>query len=136
MTAWKMPAHDARCGVLLFALVATSTGCGLLGSGDCTSEGLPGLAIVFVDAQTNGVPSVGSRVTVTDGPYVETYPPAGLPDLPSRSLPFAIERPGRYDILVQTQGYGDWAQSGVVVERQGDCNHVKTVVLFASLHRI
>jgi hypothetical protein len=109
------------------------SGCGLIGSGDCTAEGRPGLAIIIVDHRTSTVPVIGSQVTVRDGPYVETYPPARQPDLPSSSLQFAIERPGTYDILVRTKGYADWSKSGVVVERGGDCSHVSTVALVASL---
>ena len=118
----------------LFGLLGSTliAGCGLVGSSDCTSEGRPALSVVITDSRTQHRPTVGSQITVTDGPFVETYPPPGSPLVIADGYAFAFERPGRYSILIYTAGYHDWSRSDIVVTT-GDCRHVNTITVTARL---
>ena len=87
----------------------------------------------IVDIVTGVSPLVPSLITVTDGPFEERYPPAGVVAEVLPQYSFAHERPGRYAIVVQTPGFVDWTTSGVVVPK-GEC-HVETARVTARLQR-
>jgi len=63
----------------VIAGVAAIGGCGLFTADDdyCTAEAAPAILLEIVDIATNVSPLVPSRITVTDGQFVERYPPAG-----------------------------------------------------------
>ncbi len=117
---------------LAAALLIFGAGCGVLPTGDCTSEGRPGIRVAILDNATKQPPTAGSHIRVSDGSRVETYP---LPDQPLIPLPyyqFMFERAGHYSVTIRTDGYQDWSKSGIHV-KTGGCNHVKTVDVIAFL---
>lgn len=121
-----------RRAVPAIAIVAFSAGCGLF-SGDCTSEARPGLIIRVIDKNTGTTPSIGSRVTITEGGWSEIRPPAEFPVMVVSEYTAAYERPGTYSILIRTGGYQDWRRDGVTVETGGGCAHVNSVRLTVEL---
>ncbi len=119
----------------LIAGVAAIGGCGLFTADDdyCTAEAAPAIVLEIVDIVTNVSPLVPSRITVTDGQFVERYPPAGGTGVVQPQYSFAFERAGRYSILVETPGFLDWSASNIEV-RKGEC-HVATARITARLQR-
>ena len=115
--------------------VAAIGGCGLFttDADDCTAEAAPAILLEIVDIATNVSPLVPSRITVTDGQFVERYPPAGGTGVVQPQYSFAFERAGRYSILVETPGFLDWSASNIEV-RMGEC-HVRTARITARLQR-
>ncbi len=87
-------------------------------------EGLPGLGYsAELTARRFG--------TVRDGGYVDSLRVRSQSEDALHSVQAADERPGRYDVLVRIDGYGDWRALGVTVE--GGVCHVQTVTLRAVL---
>lgn len=140
MSSTRASIHNARRPTILLralysagALVCVMTsGCALFTSGDCTTEARPAIRLTILDTSTGSSPTTPSLITVTDGDFTQTYPPAGTASVILDQYQFAPERPGRYSILVHTQGYQDWTQSDITVGT-GSCNHVKTVDVTARL---
>ncbi len=107
----------------------------------CTQSIEPAIEVRLVDGVTGmeGLPGLGLSaeltarrfVTVRDGGYVDSLRVSSLSEDALHSVQAAGERPGRYDVLVRIDGYGDWRSLGVTVER-GVC-HVQTVELRAVL---
>lgn len=117
---------------VIFATLTPLAGCGLLSPGDCTSELRFGLLISLVDKSTSRPPTIGSQITVTDGPYLERYPEIGAVGTTLESYGFARERPGRYSVTIETAGYQRWNKSGIEVS-VGHCGHVGVKGLTATL---
>jgi len=130
------PRSVGRLSSLLFGLGGITSvvigGCGLFTGGDCTTEARPAIRLTIRDTQTGHNPTVASLITVTDGQFMETYPPAGSASVILDQYQFAPERPGHYSILVHTLGYQDWTQSDITVGT-GSCNHVRTADVTALL---
>lgn len=103
----------ASLAVLVGAFAAG--GCGLIDAGDCTGEARPAIVLAIVDIVTGVSPLVPSVITVTDGPFMERYPPAGVVGVVLPKYWFALERAGRYSILVETPGYLNWSTSNIQV---------------------
>ena len=120
-----------RTGIAVVACVLVS-GCEILGTGDCTTEGRPALRLLILDAKTHSKPLVGSTILVTDAGFAESFPPPGIATASLDQYLFAIERPGRYAITVRTPGYRDWSRTNIHVGT-GSCGHVDTKTVTATL---
>ncbi len=108
----------------------------------CTASVEPAIEVRLVDGTTGmeGLPGLGHSAelttrqlgTVRDGGYVDSLRVRGFSKEDALlSVVAAPERPGRYDVLVRIDGYGDWRALGVTVE--GGVCHVQTVELRAVL---
>ena len=69
--------------------------------------------------------------TVRDGGYVDSLRVSSLSEDALHSVQAAGERPGRYDVLVRIDGYGDWRT--LDGHAKGGVCHVQTVELRAVL---
>lgn len=125
------PRRAWRAAVILVSL-APLAGCGLLSPGDCTTELRFGLVISLVDKVTNRSPTIGSRITVTGGQYIERFPESGAVGSTFESYGFALERPGRYSVSIETAGYQRWSKGGIEVS-VGHCGHVGAKRITATL---
>lgn len=100
----------------LFALA----GCDELPLGGCPGWERHGIEIEVRDART-GVPAAhGATGWVKDGSYTDVLQVSGWtgsPPDPSNALVLsgAMERRGRYDVVVRKAGYQEWRRSGVRV---------------------
>ncbi len=107
----------------------------------CTAIIEPAIEVFLVDGVTGmeGLPGLGLSAeltarrfgTVRNGGYVDSLRIKTLSEDALHSVAAADERPGRYDVLVRIDGYGDWRALGVTVE--GGVCHVQTVELRAVL---
>ena len=102
----------------------------------CTGVVMPGLIVAVRDAATGqGVP--GQVVVVArDGAYIDSLraPELNAPRDPSFPFRGADERPGTYEVSVESPGYVPWRREGVRVHMEDEC-HVKTVNLVARIKR-
>lgn len=110
------------------------SGCGIFGTGDCTSELAPAIRLRIRDADTRQKPGIGSTILVTDASYAESSPPPGTDPVSLDEYGFAFERAGRYAISVKTAGYRDWSRTGIEVGWAG-CGHVSTKTVTAMIMR-
>lgn len=110
--------HRTASFVALALLALPSLGCNLIDPGGCDASIVSGLSVTVRNAQT-GVPAgLGAVVTARDDGYVET-----LQGFDGLTFVDAQERPGTYDISVNSPGYQPWTKQNVEVE-DGGC-HVK-----------
>ena len=114
-------------------LTAAISGCGIFTSPDCTLLAAPAITLAIGDAQTGVAPTVVSTITVTDGAFVETYPRPDSPAVVADWYTFALERTGKYTIVIRTPGYSTWTKANVSVGLSG-C-HVDTATITAKLVR-
>lgn len=110
-------------------IIAISLAMGACGSLTeiCSTALHAGIRLAVVDEAT-GLPITDATGTVvaTDGAYSDTSQVdfAGVASL-------AFDRPGKYEVRVEIEGYAVWAQNDVMVIAD-EC-HVKTVSITANL---
>ena len=135
-----MARNYARILTLLSLLAAS--GCDLIDSKICTDNLVSGIVLYIIDEPTDGAVT-SFYAEVVDGDYIDSYqvgdttiftsPIFRSHRAPSASL--AVERPGTYQINIQSAGYESWQQSNVRVEMGKDGCHVVPVEVAAILKR-
>lgn len=124
----------AAVAALAAAPLLWLNGCELLDPDVCTAVVMPGIEVQVYDSVSGQVAAVGARGYVQDGAYVDSLRPYRfMASDPSTlyALSAAPERPGRYDVVVEKEGYRTWTRSDVRVD-DGRC-HVRSAVLRAEL---
>jgi hypothetical protein len=124
--------------VVLLVTAALSVGCrSVLGSDDdvCLAIPVPAVTVEALDSASRAlVPGAGSLVVAREGAYADSArvsPSAPVAPLFAR---LAFDRPGTYEITVESPGYRVWRRSGVRVT-EARCS-VRTVALTALLQRL
>ena len=132
-----MPLRRSRlaplAGAALLPLVAA---CGLITEGDtvCTTSFEPGVLLAVLDSASRAPITVGAVAVAREGAYADSSRVLAAPPGPgSAVVGLAGERPGTYEVTVESPGYRPWRQTGVRVVG-GRC-HVSTVALTALLQR-
>jgi hypothetical protein len=112
-------------------IAAALSGCD---AGICTTSVEPGVEVEVRDAVTGQYLIPNPRGVVQEGTFQDSLEAwSYTADVPPRiiSLSGAHERPGRYVIQIEAEGYLPWDTARVRVE-DGDC-HVQTVRFIAAL---
>lgn len=136
-----MPGLNRTLYKLTFSLVVASVtaGCGIIDPIVCTTEARPAIRIEVLDS-ISGEPVRGPvRIVAHDGSVAWEFdsqdvflPPTADPDtVVFGPFHLAHERPGTYEVTVETESYRLWQRTGVRVH-DGEC-HVETADLTARL---
>ena len=121
-----------RIGLLLCLTTLTLAGCESMGA--CTLNIEPGVEVEVRDRLTNEYLTVTPRGVVREGTFQDSLREGGQTlEIPPRtvSLIGADERPGRYVVQLDAEGYRPWDTVGVQA-REGDC-HVQTASFTAAM---
>lgn len=121
-----MMSASAGCRAVLLASSSLLLTCCTFADG-CDTYGAHALAVAIVDSLTQAPTASSAVVRVQDGEFVEMVTIPAQADRDTVRALLALERPGRYSIEVEKNGYKPWSRLGVVA-LEGRC-HVKTVEL-------
>jgi hypothetical protein len=103
-------------------------------AGGCTLNIVPGVEAEVKDRLTNEYLTVTPRGVVREGTYQDSLRDGGQTlDVPPRTISLigADERPGRYVVQLEAEGYQPWDTAGVEA-RESDC-HVRTASFTAAM---
>jgi hypothetical protein len=100
--------------------------CGVFDTG-CNTYGVPGLSVTLRDSSTSAPTAAGATVTVVDGSFREVHQVPTDVRYDDAVVTAVVERPGRYTVMANKQGYQPWVRSEVTVAKHG-C-HVITTAL-------
>lgn len=117
--------------LLLYLPVLPLAGCDV---GACTLNIVPGVEVEVKDRLTSEYLTTAPRGVVREGTYQDSLREAGYTlDVPPRTISLigADERPGRYVVQIEAEGYQPWDTAGVRVN-EGDC-HVQTARFTAAM---
>lgn len=104
----------------------------------CDDVGNFGIKVTVVDSLTGRTPQLGltAVLILRDGTYTETAQASTQIGNTPLVVAGALERPGTYSLEVQMTGYNNWTRTGVRVQEEGRCDHVKTVNVTARMQAI
>lgn len=136
-----MPSPNPRnlisTGLLVIVVSAIGTACGRSPFVGCPGWVRDAVVVEVRDAATGAPAAEGASGWVRDGDYVDSLRISaweGGDPASAHQLSAATERPGRYEVVVQKDGYREWRRSGVRVGRT-TCG-VEPVNLHAQLERL
>jgi hypothetical protein len=72
----------------------------------------PGVVVHVRDARTGGPPTGVVTATIRDGTFLYSASAQSVDSANPLSLSAAVDRPGKYDVTVQSAGYHDWHGQG------------------------
>jgi len=117
-----------RRGLLILMLAAGSINC----NGDCAGVGNPAFSITVLDDASGRAAATGATLYVFRRPDLSLVDSVASQD--TLRILAAWDQEGRFDVLLEKDGYWPWTENNVLVETHESCS-TKTVHLMARLRR-